>query len=70
MELNSFEIGLVVDYYENEIARLQNRLDAIRYNAKEYDRDLQVTQIVRIRNQIRGLERRKKELQNPEGEIN
>ena len=69
MKLNSFEINLIVDYYESEIARLQNRLDVIRYNVNEYDRDLQVTQIDRIRNQIRGFERRKKELQNPEGEI-
>ena len=64
MKLNSFEINLIVDYYESEIARLQNRLDVIHYNVNEYDRDLQVTQIDRIRNQIRGFERRKKELQN------
>lgn len=63
MKLNSFEIGLVVDYYENEIARLQNRLDTIRSTSDEYDRDLRVTQIVRIVDQQRKFRRRMKELQ-------
>lgn len=63
MKLNSFEINLVVDYYENEIARLQNRLDAIRCTADEYDRDLRVMQIYRIIDQQRKFRRRMKELQ-------
>lgn len=66
MKLNSFEIGLVVDYYENEIARLQNRLDAIRSTSDEYDRDLRVTQLVRIINQQRKFRKRMKELQDLE----
>lgn len=66
MKLNSFEIDLVVDYYENEIARLQNRLDAIRSTSDEYDRDLRVTQLVRIINQQRKFRKRMKELQDLE----
>ena len=69
MELNSFEIGLVVDYYENEIARLQRRSDAIRYTADEYDQDLRAMQIDRIRIRQHKLRRRIQELQNSEGEI-
>lgn len=66
MKLNSFEIGLVVDYYENEIARLQNRLDTIRSTKDEYDRDLRVTQMVRIVDQQRKFRQRMKELQDLE----
>ena len=70
MGLDLFEIRLVIDYYENEIAQLQNRLDAILCTRDEYDRDLRVLQVRRIRDkqcQIRG---RLKELRIFEKEMN
>lgn len=60
MEPNSFEINLVVDYYEKEIARLQNQLDTIHSTMDEYERALRVRQKLR---------KRMKELQDLE-EIN
>lgn len=70
MGFDLFEIRLVIDYYENEIAQLQNRLDAILCTGDEYDRDLRVLQVRRIRDKQRQIRGRLKELRIFEKEMN
>ena len=64
MELNLFEVGLLVDYYENEFARLQTRYDLIRLSAVEYDEDLKNSQLMRIEDKQRKIQKRIKELRD------
>nr|DAT41898.1 MAG TPA: hypothetical protein [Caudoviricetes sp.] len=62
MELNLFEVGLLIDYYENEFARLQTRYDLVRLSADEYDEDLKNSQLMRIEDKKRRIKERIKEL--------
>lgn len=70
MKLNSFEIGLVIDYYDNEVARLQTRYDLIRTKSDEYDEDLKNSQLMRIEDDKRRIIKRIKELRSFEKEMN
>lgn len=69
MKLNSFEIGLVIDYYDNEVARLQTRYDLIRFSSDEYDEDLKNSQLMRIEDDKRRIIKRIKELRSFETEM-
>ena len=66
MELKPFEIEVLVEYYTNELAICENRMNNIRNNADEYDSDLRKEQIKRLRIQQKNIETRVKELQNSE----
>ena len=69
MELNLFEIEYLIDYYENEVARLQTRYDLIRLSADEYDEDLKLSQLTRIEIKKRKIIKRIKELRIFEKEM-
>lgn len=64
MELKPFEIEVLVDYYTNELAICENRMNNIRHDADEYDSDLRDEQIKRLIIQQKNIKKRIKELQN------
>ena len=64
MELNSFEIGLITDYYDNEVVRLRTRYDLIRLSANEYDEDLKNLQLMRIEDEEHKITKRIEELRS------
>ena len=68
MEFNLFEIEHLIDYYENEVARLQTRYDLIRLSPVEYDEDLKNTQLARIEDKKCKIIRRIKVLRSFEKE--
>ena len=69
MEFNLFEIEHLIDYYENEVARLQTRYDIIRLTPVEYDEDLKNTQLARIEDKKCKIIRRIKVLRSFEKEM-
>ena len=69
MEFNLFEIEHLIDYYENEVARLQTRYDIIRLAPVEYDEDLKKMQLARIEDKKCKIIRRIKVLQTFEKEM-
>lgn len=70
MKFKPFEIDVLVDYYTNELAICENRMNNIHHYDDEYDSDLRDEQIKRLRTQQKNIEERIKELQNFEAEMN
>ena len=65
MKFKAFEINFIIDYYANEIERLKDRLNHIKFigDSDSYDDDLRDKQIYRINMQINEIIERIKELE-------